>query len=47
MDAKSSEISSDLIYTWKVEMIREDGIKRDGDPKKRDRKFVRESTVAI
>ena len=47
MDAKSKEISSDLICTWRVEMIREDGIKRDGDLKKRDHKFVRESTVAI
>ena len=39
--------SKDLIYAWKVEMIREDGIKRDGDPKKGDQKFVRESTVAV
>ena len=36
-----------LICTWRVEMIREDGIKQDGDPKKGDQKFVRESTVAV
>ena len=35
-----------LACTWRVRMKEEESIKREGGSERRDRKFVRESTVA-
>ena len=39
--------TKNLAYMWRVRMKEEESIKSEGGSDRRDRKFVRENTVAV